>query len=426
MSPPQLLRLVSKARYNEQTFLEVPYPTESLRPSSLRIQTILFGLGSNNLSYCANGTPLHWWDTFPTLSSVAAPYDNEEQYGVAPGWGYARVLESTIDEIKPGRVVYGFVPISSHAVDLQLRQSEQMPTHWFETSSHRSKVMNLYQRYHLQPESFKPDISDPVVAWTPVLNPVWGASHLLAHYVFTQSGGQTIHPFGKPISPWTEKEADLEGACIVCVGAGTKTSRSFLQQLAVIAGEQPHSYDVIEITGSNSGCDSFLDSVPFSHQTLSYSNISSSSFPQRKKFVIINFGGRGNAVAKAAEAVTTSNPNSEIVTVSVGGEAKVYSADEMQIRRDTAMKLKAVQMNATGIRDVVMQKIGEPEYFKQANEAFSQMVKAQIEKFDGRVLGARLQLQNGMRGDRGLEGAWNRLANGKIGAEEGILVQLGE
>ncbi|KAK5948518.1 hypothetical protein OHC33_010414 [Knufia fluminis] len=451
----QTLRLVHKTHYNTQIFHPLATPSTTLPPSTLRIRTSLLGLGSNNLSYCAAGDLLHWWDAYPppTDVDIPAPHNDTDlaAYGIAPGWGYATVLDSTIPEIAAGRILYGFIPISGHAVDLTLRRVEGTGfngTHWIEVSEQRAKVMNLYQRYMVMPDTFSLPANDskqgakqgqgvhvdPLTLFTPVLKPVWEAGWLLARYVFAQSAESTpdpVHPLGEAVSPWSAREADLSDACIVCVASGTKTARSFLEELARIAladgkGEKP-SYSVLEVTGGKAGCERYIKDVPFQHELVGYDEIGAEVFKKQKyrKYVLLNFGGRDNALARVGTAIKEANPDAETVCVQIGGEAKVYSGEELAVRRETAEALGAVQMNTTGIRDEVMRRVGEEKYFGEMNGAFEKVVREQIGAFDGAVLGVRVKVSEGLRGEDGLEGCWERLCAGGIAGDEGLVVRLG-
>lgn len=147
-SSPPVTRVVSKEKYDQQYFLDVNLSKlPSLAASSVRIQSQMFALSSNNLSYCAMGDVLHWWKAFALPSYLPAPFNDPEAYGIPPGWGIAHVVESTIPELEPGQTLFGFIPTSTMLADLQLEQSEDVPGHWFEVSKHREQLMSLYNRY---------------------------------------------------------------------------------------------------------------------------------------------------------------------------------------------------------------------------------------------------------------------------------------
>ncbi|KAK5088418.1 hypothetical protein LTR05_002636 [Lithohypha guttulata] len=420
MASIQTVRLVGKARYDEQVCLQIPLPATSLGPSSVRVRTRLVGITANNLSYCLMGDVLHWWSAFPLPASLPEHYNDVTKYGIAPGWGCCEVLESTIEDIEPGRVISGFLPISEHTVDLQLTQVASVPGHFTETSPHRNKIMNLYQRYQLEPADT--NLNNSLLAWSAVLK-VNEAGASIARFLFPQDGSAPIHPLGDPTAlgipaaPWTTKEADLAGACIVCLGSGSKTARSFIHELAAIAATKQPGYTLIEVTSSKEGCRSYIRNVPFTHKVVNYHNLAG-SFEPYQKYVVLNFAGRGNSLEEVVVAIKQVNSSAEVVCVAIGAEAKVYDQEAMSKRRATAEKLKPWQMNATGIRDAAMLRCGEAKYFEDMDSRFAGMVAQQEHDFDGRVLGLNLKVEHGLKGEDGIEG--------RLSGEDALVVTLND
>lgn len=426
MASIETVRLVEKVRYDEQGFLQISAPATSLGPSSVRVRTKLVAITANNLSYCLMGDVLHWWSAYPLPVSIPEHYSDDTKYGIAPGWGCCEVLESTIEDIEPGRIISGFLPISSHTVDLQLTRVATASGHFIETSPHRHKIMNLYQRYQLEPADA--DLNSSLLAWSAVLK-VNEAGASIARFLFPQDGSAPIHPLGDPTAlgvlaaPWTTKEADLRGACIVCLGSGSKTSRGFIYELAAITATKQPEYALIEVTSSKEGCRSYIRNVPFTHKVVNYDSLAGSFEPYRK-YVVLNFAGRGNSLEEVVVAVKQVNSSAEVLCVAIGAEAKVYDQEAMSKRRATAEKLKPWQMNATGIRDAAMLRCGESKYFEDMDSRFAEMVAQQERDFDGRVLGLNLKIEHGLRGEQGIEGIWSRLCTGRLSGDDALVVTL--
>lgn len=420
----EVLRLVDKVHYDQQYFTQISVLTRPLPPNSIRIRTRMIGLTANNLTYCLMGTLFHWWSAFPPPYTAQAPYNDSEKYGVSPCWGYCEVLGSTIDLIPPGSIMKGFLPMSAHTIGLQLRQTE-VPNHFVETSAHRSKLANLYQRYELMPADF--DVRSTSAAWSSVLK-IYEAGSSIARYLFPQDGTIPVHPLGDPsaLGPpakhWTTKEADLNGSCIVCVGSGSKTARAFLYQLAKIALEKPPTYSVVEVTSSTERCRSFLPKVPFRHQVIGYDL--AAGLPDRRKYIIVNFAGRDDSFERTYNAAKQVNQEAQIVCLQVGSEAKVFSADDMVKRQATTARIQPWQMNATGVRDAVMARTGEEAYFRDLNDSFDAMLNDQEREFQGRVLGLSLRTKQGIEGKDGAEDAWNQLCAGQVSGEDGVVLRL--
>lgn len=416
----EVIRVVHKSRYDEQTYLSVTVPAQPLQETSVRAKVQLIGLSNNNLSYCLAGSVLHWWDAYPIPQTVPAPYYNLNEYGVAPGWGFAIVVDSTIQSIPKGRIIYGFVPISSHTVDLALKPSE-VANQWIEVSPHRNRVMSMYQRYDVMPEGF--DIDSPKAAWTAMLIRC-EAGMVLSKYVFSQNGGKPIHPFGPQISPWTQKEANLTGACFVAIASGTKTAKAFIWHLASTARHIMPDYSLVEVT-SGEGCKRFLKNIPFDHKIVPYESISlPNTFSQYSKHILLNFGGRANAFEDVYNAIRNSQQDAEVICVQIGSEPKVGTPESVKKDQALRARIKALQMNTTAIRDEAVAALGEKKYFADLNREFKNLVDEQISSFNGRVLGLDLKSSEGLQTESGIDGIWKRLTQAQVSTSEAIAVRI--
>ncbi|MFI2478878.1 DUF2855 family protein, partial [Nocardia xishanensis] len=90
------------------------------------------GLTTNNLTYTALGDALRYWNYFPT-----------DMAGMAriPLWGYADVIESNTESLRPGDRVFGYLPSSSHLVVTP----EALGADKFrDTTPHRADLMPIY------------------------------------------------------------------------------------------------------------------------------------------------------------------------------------------------------------------------------------------------------------------------------------------
>jgi Protein of unknown function (DUF2855) len=100
----------------------------------------------NNLAYAQGGSLLHWWEIYPVPGTAPTPYNNRDEWGIVPAWGYGEVIESKVSALILGSTLWGFWPASAVPVDLTLEAAEP-EGHWREVTQHRSQVMNLYNRY---------------------------------------------------------------------------------------------------------------------------------------------------------------------------------------------------------------------------------------------------------------------------------------
>jgi hypothetical protein len=93
-----------------------------------------FALTANNVTYAAHGADMGYWGFFP------APDD----FGIAPVWGFASVIESRADGIESGQRFYGYWPMASHAV---LRPGKASPRGFTDVAAHRQKLPPVYNSY---------------------------------------------------------------------------------------------------------------------------------------------------------------------------------------------------------------------------------------------------------------------------------------
>ena len=156
MAAPEIpeIQVLEKERYFTQALVRLPdaVPLPALAPSSMRIRTEALSLTSNNFSYAKMGHILGWWDVHPLPDSIPAPYNDAAKYGRINCWGYARVLESTFAGLEPGSYVYGYLPIGTLPLDLEVTQGA-LEGHIVVTTSYRQKQMSIYNRYRVLPAS---------------------------------------------------------------------------------------------------------------------------------------------------------------------------------------------------------------------------------------------------------------------------------
>jgi NADPH:quinone reductase-like Zn-dependent oxidoreductase len=99
----------------------------------LRVERV--GLTTNNLTYCALGDDLGYWGYFPT-----------EMPGMAhiPLWGYAKVVATETDLLRPDDRVFGYLPSASH---LLVTPSPLGGDRFRDAAPHRDGLMPIYNEY---------------------------------------------------------------------------------------------------------------------------------------------------------------------------------------------------------------------------------------------------------------------------------------
>jgi hypothetical protein len=124
--------VVDRNNLRDCRFVEAPAP--ELSADQVRVRIDRFALTSNNVTYGVFGDAMHYWAFFPT----AAPW------GRIPVWGYAEVVQTRHALLRTGERIYGFLPMSTHAVLLPERVGDKG---FVDAAPHRAGLPPAYQQY---------------------------------------------------------------------------------------------------------------------------------------------------------------------------------------------------------------------------------------------------------------------------------------
>jgi hypothetical protein len=106
-----------------------------LAPGQIRVRIDSFALTSNNITYAAFGEAMSYWQFFPS---------GEEGWGIVPAWGFGRVVQSQHPGVAVGERLYGYWPMSSHAV---LQPQRLNAAGFSDAAPHRAPLHAVYNRY---------------------------------------------------------------------------------------------------------------------------------------------------------------------------------------------------------------------------------------------------------------------------------------
>ncbi|RDW81398.1 DUF2855 family protein [Aspergillus mulundensis] len=424
---PEMIHVVCKADNRQHAVVNIPSsPDHNLPPSSLRARPILLGLTSNNLSYARGGDLLHWWKTYPVPPTAPAPYNDQASWGIVPAWGYATVTESNVPGIIPDSLIWGYWPTSTSPALLRLERSEP-EGHWVEVSSHRQQLMPIYNRYECVHSDEENEADER--AWGTVFRGVWVAGYLLSEYVFSPDprAREPVHPLGDASGlPWSADDADLSSAVVVVLGASTKVARSFSWCLF----DRPREsgpLGLVQVTSSPGALQEVVDGKGWAgwSKTLAYTEIDRATEwiegLQPSKVVIVDCGARDNVLSRICQNVQESALRScKPVILQVGSQQKVYTADEVQAARAAMQSLGKIQYNTSGIQDTVITREGAARYFGEVSCRWKEWLAHRASAIPdmGLVYG------QGIAGENGIYGGWEKLSTGAVRPEEGLVYAL--
>ena len=99
-----------------------------------RLRIHSFALTSNNITYAAFGDAMKYWDFFPT---------DDPAWGCIPVWGFAEVVESSVEAVPVGARCYGYWPMGRYLVVTPSRVRKQG---FDDGAAHRAGLAAVYNQ----------------------------------------------------------------------------------------------------------------------------------------------------------------------------------------------------------------------------------------------------------------------------------------
>lgn len=129
-----------------------------------------FGLTANNVTYAVMGDAIGYWKFYP------AP----DNWGKVTVWGCANVIESRCKDIEVGERLYGFFPMSSHAI---LQPGKIRRDNFRDIAPHRKELPGsaLYSNYRRTQR--EPDIVQQFENERCLLFPLMATGYVLYDYL---------------------------------------------------------------------------------------------------------------------------------------------------------------------------------------------------------------------------------------------------
>jgi len=147
--------------------------TAPLADGEARLEIGLLALTSNNVTYAKFGDAMGYFDFFPST---------EPSEGRVPAWGFADVVESTVEGVEVGERFYGYFPVSSHLVVQPVGIQRDGFT---DGAAHRAERAPLYNRYSRTSTDFLHDEArEPQLA---LLRPLFATAFLIDDHLASES-----------------------------------------------------------------------------------------------------------------------------------------------------------------------------------------------------------------------------------------------
>jgi len=112
---------------------------EQLKQNQILVDVEKFAFTSNNITYAVLGEMVKYWEFFPVKGQ------GESNWGVIPVWGYARIVESKLDDLPVGSRFFGYFP---PAESLLMAPQNINPNGFIDGSEHRESLPAGYNFYY--------------------------------------------------------------------------------------------------------------------------------------------------------------------------------------------------------------------------------------------------------------------------------------
>ncbi|PWY76049.1 hypothetical protein BO94DRAFT_627133 [Aspergillus sclerotioniger CBS 115572] len=403
-----------------------PTPEHPPPPSSIRVRPTLLSLTTNNLTYALLGDYSNWWCTYPLPATTPTPYNDPTSWGIVPSWGLATITSSTIPSLHPGTTLWGYWPLSSHEVDLQLIPGTPKD-HFIEISPHRQSLMSIYNRYVVL------DIKDMDLerqGWESAMRLLWTCGYLLTEYVFSYDLEKKpiMAPFpGTPGLEWGTSEADVSRAVVISLAASGKTARSVAYNLC-LRPEGKGPAGLLQVTSEPGVIGEAARGMKPSFQTLAvgYDGVEGAEewLVERKpeKLVVVDFGGRDGVHQKLFGMIMKNEllRGCKLVVIGVGLQQKVYSMEEVIAGQKAMGELGMINFNTSPVLDAVLEVRDSEKVFEVLSERWNHWLE------NRQLVAPDLHLVwgKGVVGPEGIEGGWDLLCQSKVKPDEALVYRF--
>ncbi|ASK89544.1 DUF2855 family protein [Sphingorhabdus sp. SMR4y] len=222
--------------------------TPSLADGQILLEIDKYALTANNITYATVGDGFGYWNFFPT---------GDEQWGIVPVWGFAKVVASENGDIAVGERVYGYLPMASH---LLVTPTNVTDGGFVDGAAHRQGLAIIYNQYHRLGEG-----EGEREAERAIFEPLFTTSFLIEHFMRSND--------------WFGAQA------LLLTSASSKTALG----LAMVA--KSLSPEIRRIGLTSAGNKAFVESSGLYDAVLTYDNLSAAD--AATPTVSVDFAGSG-------------------------------------------------------------------------------------------------------------------------------------
>lgn len=426
-SSPYSLQILEKADYKKQHIATYDNSLPQLGPSSIRVQSRVVGLTTNNITYARIGDALHWYDAHQ-LPFKDGEFSNAQKYGRTSAWGTGEVLESTVDFIRPGTKIWGYLPLSDLPVDKKVKQAPA-PGAFIDTTEHRQQLWAIYNFYRIVPENQGND--DRYNGYAALTRILFETSYSLNRMPFGWDSSPPTNPLGLEVPPkldtWTRQRANLRNATVIVMPASSKTAFTFAYMLrnARPKEEQPRAVVGLSSQASHAFCakTKLYDVIADYNLTSAGSEdlASGVGLNSKGKVVLLDFGARPGIKDAWISALEAATDDFTFIRVGAAIPEEGAEGETLQARTKlfTDPAPNQYPSNADGQRNAGKKRYGKGEYLEDCGKEFNRFLEHES------INALNLDWGKGVKGPNGIEGGWERLCSGRLGADEGLVFKLG-
>ncbi len=128
-----------------------------LGDAAVRVQIDRFAFTANNVTYAVAGDLLGYWQFFPPTGA--------DGWGMIPVWGFADVVESNVADVPVGERLFGYFPPAEY---LDLAPTQISAARLVDGSEHRAQLpqgYNTYYRVNAEPGYGRANDNERMLLW---------------------------------------------------------------------------------------------------------------------------------------------------------------------------------------------------------------------------------------------------------------------